>query len=1055
MRHKIILYICLNLLALGHNANLYAQAPDWENEQVFARNKMPAHATAFAYESRKLALANQPQQSNRFLSLNGLWRFKWSKRPADRPKDFYKTTYDVSQWARLKVPANWELNGYGVPHYLDVSYPFPANPPYIPHQYNPVGAYKRSFVLPKGWQGQRVIIHFGAVHSAMYLWVNGKKVGYSQGSKLPAEFDISQFVTTGKNQVAVEVYRWSDGSYLEDQDFWRLSGIERDVWVYMTPKTHIQDFFVQADLDKRYRHGQLSIRANILSAMGKPVTNTTVVAELLDHSQKRVFSQKLPTRKLLGVGLRQKLKNVKKWTAETPYLYTLLLSTYNAQNQLLESITCQVGFRKVEIKQGQLMVNGVPITIKGVNRHEHDPTHGHVVDEASMIRDIQLMKAHNINAVRCSHYPNMPRWYELCNQYGLYVVDEANIESHGLAINDSTKTLANRPQWLPAHLDRVQRMVERDKNHPCIITWSLGNEAGSGSNFAKLYQWTKRRDPSRPVQYEMSQNTPYTDIQAPMYHSIERIEKYAKTNPSKPLILCEYAHAMGNSVGNLQDYWTVIDQYKALQGGFIWDWVDQGLWMKDKKGNRFFAYGGDFDHLPVKNDSNFCINGLVQANRQPNPSIYEVKKVYQYIKVKTLDLKQLRFEFTNQYDFTNLNKFDVEWELREDGDLIKQGSLPPMHLAPHQQKRYSFPRHLLPKGHKGELMLSFRFKTNTDQPLINKGHEVAWHQFIIQMNTLQTSIDIQTLAPLKVVEPNPKKIVIKGKGFTIEFDKKQGTLSSFMYQGTSLVKKGLTPNFWRPPNDNDLGNGMPKRCKVWHSPTQVITKVKVQVMAPQLVEVKVSSHISAGNSTYITRYRIYGSGDVWVHSELKIDSTAKLPELPRFGMTMQLPKGFQRMQWYGRGPHESYWDRKTGAAIAHYTGNVWAQYHPYVRPQETGNKTDTRWVALQNKQGVGLAVFGQPVLSCSAYQFANSDLDHVSSLLYNRHTTDIVPRNLVTLNIDYKQMGLGGDNSWGARTHQEYTLPAKNYSYSFRLRPFAKGEDLKKLSKQVFSGVKK
>lgn len=1057
---KFYAYIYTILLAILQATVLFAQTPDWENQHVFARNKADAYATSFPFESRAKALVNKRNKSAYFLSLNGTWKFHWSKRPADRPKDFYKTSFDTGKWDNFTVPANWEVNGYGVPHYLDVSYPFPANPPKIPHNYNPVGSYKRTFNLPQNWQQREVFIHFGAVHSAMYLWINGKKVGYSQDSKLPAEFNITKFVRPGQNQVAVEVYRWSDGSYLEDQDFWRLSGIEREVFVYSTPQTRIKDFFVLADLDKTYKNGVFNLTADMINHRGKIVKGLQVTTELLDANGKQVFSQKQRitiSGKKKVVRFRQKVDNPKKWTAETPNLYTLLISLADAKNQVLETLTCQVGFRKVEIKQGQLMVNGVPIVIKGVNRHEHDPDNGHVVDEASMVRDIQLMKQYNINAVRCSHYPNASRWYELCNQYGLYVIDEANIESHGLAIGDSTKTLANRPAWFEAHLDRVRRMVERDKNHPCIITWSLGNEAGSGSNFRKMYQWVKQRDASRPVQYEMSQRTPYTDIEAPMYRSIARIEKYAKTNPDKPLILCEYAHAMGNSVGNLQDYWTVIDKYKALQGGFIWDWVDQGLWMKDEKGNKFFAYGGDFDHLPVKSDSNFCINGLVQADRQVNPHIWEVKKVYQYIKLKRSGnpgkpgaLNKLNFEFANQYDFINLNRFAISWELRIDGHLVKQGALPAINLAAHQRKRYTFPKKLLPKNITGEAMLTFRFKTNTNQPLIKKGHTVAWYQFTLSGDVASETVPVNRLPSLKITQNDQAKLYITGKGFSIKFDKKTGTLNSYIYRGTELIKKGLKANFWRPPNDNDLGNGMPARCKVWKDACLKLDNFVVKTIAPRFIVITVKSKVSAGASAYQTTYRIYGSGDMVVQNRFTADKTQKLAALPRFGMTMQMPKGFTQMQWYGRGPHESYWDRKTGAAIGLYKGSVWEQYHPYVRPQETGNKTDTRWIALQNKQGFGLAVFGEKVLSCSAYQFANSDLDHVSSLVYNRHTTDVVPRNLVTLNIDYKQMGLGGDNSWGARTHKEYTLPAKDYSYSFRIRPFGKNDDLTKLSKQVF-----
>lgn len=1028
---------------------------DWENPGIRAINKEAPHATLFPFESTELALANDRTQSIYFQSLNGTWKFNWVRKPADRPADFYKEEFDVSTWDDTPVPSNWQRQGYGVPIYLDVEYPFPANQPYIPNDYNPVGSYKRTFTLPEHWEGREIFIHFGAVKSAMYLWINGEQVGYSQGSKTPAEFRITDYVRPGENSIAVEVYRWSDGSYLEDQDFWRLAGIERDVYLFASPTVHIQDFFVIADLDETYTDGILTVDVTLQKRQTEATGNYTVQAQLIEPAEPLMQFVDLSEDVTLDaenealVRFRATVSSPRQWTAETPNLYTLLISLRDEDGNLIETVTSKVGFRKVEIKGGQLLVNGMPITLKGVNRHEHDPVTGHIVSEESMIHDIALMKQYNINAVRASHYPNDPRWYELTDEYGLYVIDEANVESHEYADMDEALQLGHQPEWVDAHVERAQRMVERDKNHPSIISWSLGNEAGSGPAFQAMYDWIKQRDPSRPVQYEGAGLSPYTDMYVPMYKSIEHIEEYAQNNPDKPLILCEYAHAMGNSVGNLQDYWDVIDAYPSLQGAFIWDWVDQTFEEHEEDGTPYWAYGGDYGLEYAANDSNFCANGLVQADRTPNPTIWEVKKVYQKIKVNPVDVGAGQFTVQNTYDFTNLNAFDFAWEVEADGVQIAEGILPRIDLAPHASDELIVPLPSIQPAPGAEYFLTIRSQSNSAHPLVPAGHEVGWHQFKLPMSQAVSPLDLASLPSLSFAD-GAETVSVEGNTFTLTLDKTTGQLTSFQYQDTELIRTGLVPNFWRAPIDNDLGNGLQNRSRVWRSagPDQRIESVSAQQLSPQAVQINVTATLPAGDSPYQTQYTVYGSGDVFVEGTFTPGSD-NLPELPRVGMTMTLPDAFQNLTWYGRGPHESYWDRKTGAAVGVYNGTVWEQYHDYSRPQENGNKTDVRWIALSNEEGTGLMAAGLPLLSTSAHQFAKEDLYHQPGA--QRHGSDIAPRDLVTLNLDYKQMGVGGDNSWGARTHPEYTLPAQPYTVRFRLRPFSQDDPTPMaLSKQVF-----
>lgn len=1017
---------------------------DWEDESITEINKLPARSDYFPYESSALAQAGDPSASDRYLSLDGKWKFNWVRQPADRPEKFYEITFDDSEWNMIDVPGNWERLGYGVPHYLDVDYPFPARPPHIPNDYNPVGSYRKSFDMPLSWNGNEVIIHFGAVRSAFYLWINGQKVGYSQGSKLPAEFDITSLVKKGENTVAIEVYRWSDGSYLEDQDMWRLSGIDRSVFVYTQPKLHLADHTILAGLDQNYENGTLKIEAEVVGGTG------SLEAKLLDGDEeisnlKSQISNSTPQ----ILTLESEILNPKKWSAEYPNLYTLSFELKDSLGAVVEAYSQSIGFRTAEIKDGNFKINGQTVMIKGVNRHEHDPVTGHVVDEASMIKDIQLMKQFNINAVRASHYPNATRWYELCDQYGLYVVDEANIESHGMEINNPEVTLANQPSWQKAHLDRVQRMYERDKNFTSIVTWSLGNEAGFGVNFQATYDWLKAQDASRPVQYEMAQYTDYSDIQAPMYHSIERIVAYADKHIDKPLILCEYAHAMGNSVGNLQDYWDAIESHKELQGGFIWDWVDQGLLETTEDGEDYFAYGGDYPHAPVKSDSNFCINGLVQANREINPHIWEVKKVYQNIKIKAVDLGNGQFTIQNKYDFTNLDAFDFTWELNSEEGLVAEGNIEGISVEPHAVENFQIPNlksqisnlksqisNLTQISNTKEYFLTLSTKTKMATALVPAGHEVAWDQFVISSKKSEPKVKTEQAEPMSYEEKDGV-LLIKGEDFKISFSSQTGQMTSWTIDGKELLIRGLAPDFWRAPVDNDLGNGMPARNGIWHYAGQN-AKLQSQQIAELEGTIRYEVNYTlpdANDSKYITIYTMYANGSI--HVKNQFEPVGELPNLPRFGMSLVLRAEFDQMGWLGKGPQETYWDKNTGARIGRYSGTVWEQYHPYVRPQEFGNKSEVRWASLTNREGYGLKVIGDSLLNVRAMNLELVDIDHTPRPSPNRHTTDVKKKPLVTWNIDHLQMGVGGDTSWGRRVHEQYTIPAKAYNYGFILVPIS------------------
>lgn len=1041
----------------------------YDDPETFQVNRERAHATMIPFATNRQALEYERGKSPYYYSLNGKWKFNWSKNPEERPKDFYKENFKVDHWDEIKVPSSWQLEGYDYPIYTNVTYPWVGNelvvPPKAPKKYNPVGSYKRTFEIPKNWDNRRLFVSFQGVESAFYLWINGEKVGYSEDSFTPAEFDITDYVRSGENTIAVEVYRWCDGSWLEDQDFIRLSGIFRDVYLYSTPNTHIRDFKVETDLDDDYIDADLKVKVNVRTFEKANNEKYTVEAMLYDDRKRPCLDMPLNMEVNFGkdnevvVEAEKRVLDPLKWTAETPNLYTLVLSLKDSSGKLTESVSCRVGFRKLEIQNGQMKINGKPIVFKGVNRHETDPIHGRTMSKELMIEDIKLMKQFNVNAVRTSHYPNDPLWYDLCDEYGLYLIDEGNIESHGARFLGIPGVISH---WLDACFDRLESMVERDKNHPSIVIWSLGNESGYfGRNFKKMADWVRKADSTRPIHYEGVNSA--ADIHSHMYHSPESVGAYGKLDFDKPYILCEYAHAMGNSVGNLQEYWDVIEKYPNLQGGFIWDWVDQSLkWPipGNKRinspenaidGKYYYAYGGDWGDKP--NDANFCVNGLIFPDRTVQPELWEVKRVYQNIKVKALNLDQGALEVENRYLFTNLEDFNFKWELLEDDKRIKSGS-GELRVEPGESRIILLPieKYLEePKdGCKYWLNLSFELKRSISWA--ERGHEVANFQFDLISDPVKGQKLYTSEMPEIEVIDEEDNITVEGKDFNVTINKQTGIIDSYNYkeyslfkgyQEHSLIKEGPRPNFWRALTDNDRGNKLDIRARTWKDAGKemIVDDVTITKLGEKAVTVKVMATLpTRSESQYEIIYNIYGSGDILIENTLY--PGCMLPEIPLVGTEMVLPEGMDQVAWYGRGPHENYWDRKTGADIGVYTSTVDEFFIPYLKPQETGNRIDVRWVTFTDKDGFGLMASGMPLMEMSALHYTIEDLEEAG----HPYELNRVDETIVHLN--YKQMGLGGDNSWGKLPRKEYRIPADQYSYSLRLRPVNRRDSAMELSKQ-------
>ncbi|MDD5183864.1 MAG: glycoside hydrolase family 2 TIM barrel-domain containing protein [Paludibacter sp.] len=1011
-----------------------AVANDWENPAVFQINREPARAAFLPYADESSAIADEYIRSPWFLSLDGNWKFQWSPTPDQRPKDFYKTDFNVINWKEISVPSNWELKGYGIPIYTNATYPFPKNPPYIDHSDNPVGSYRRYIDIPADWNNRRVFIHFEAGTSAMYVWVNGQKVGYTENTKSPAEFDITNYVKPGKNLIAVEVYRWSDGSYLEDQDFWRISGIDRDVYLFSTENVRIADFFARPDLDAAYKNGSLSVDIKLKNMNSGAKNNQLVEAKLVDASGKVIFVKTVKMNVAANASdsttLNQKVSAPKLWSNETPNLYTLLLTLKDESGRLNEVIGSQIGFRKVELKNGQLLVNGIRIMVHGVNIHEHNPVTGHYQDKETMMKDIRLMKQLNINAVRCSHYPNNLKWVKLCSQYGLFMVDEANIESHGMGYGK--ENMAYNPLWDNMHLDRTYSLVERDKNFPAVIIWSLGNEASNGDVFKKTYAWIKKRDNTRLVQFEQAHEQDNTDIVCPMYPGVSYMKEYGnRENVKRPFIMCEYAHAMGNSSGNFQEYWDIIHNSKNLQGGFIWDWVDQGFEVTDEVGRKYWAYGGDMGSQNYTNDENFDHNGLVWPDRTPHPGAFEVKKVYQDILFKAVDLDKGIIRIENGFGYTNLENYLFKYEVLENGSVIKKGTVD-VNLAPLSKKQVQLALPALPAKDGVEYVLNIFALTKVGTEIMPQNFEIAREQF--KLGEGKYFVTSNTSGDKPKVTDDKDRVTLSAAGVDVTINKRSGLIGRYKADNNWYFNENPTPNFWRAPTDNDFGNGMEKKCNIWRTAGENTSVKNIAVKEENgKAIVTADLYLKDVASDYQIVYTMTGDGAFAVDVHYKA-GVNELPEMPRFGMIMSLNNEYDNFSYYGRGPLENYSDRNTASFIGIYNSKVADQYVPYTRPQENGYKTDLRWLTLTNNEGKGIRIEGLQPICASALNNWPEDFDPGLSKKY-RHTNDITPRREVVLSVDLAQRGVGGDNSWGAYPHQPYLLKAQEYNYGFVIKP--------------------
>ena len=1017
-------------------------------------NKEPSRASFMPFADEASAVVNKYDASPYYLSLNGEWKFSLTDNPANRPKDFYKPSFDVSGWKNIRVPGNWEMQGFSFPIYVNTSYEFvnkgfppymEANqPPYVPESFNPVGMYRREFEIPKNWDGKEIFLSIDGVKSAAYVYVNGEFVGMSKDSKTPARYDITSYVKEGKNTLALEVYRWSDASYVECQDFWRMSGIERDVYLFAQPKVRITDFFAKTPLDAAFKNGQFSVEVSLRNH-ASPVTRYKLSCKLLDAEGRAVYSEEksVDVKESAVCTFAKEIENAAHWTAETPNLYTLLLTLKDPSGKVQEAVSHRVGFRTVEIKDRQLLVNGQPILIKGVNIHEHNPATGHYMTEELLRKDFELFKKLNVNTVRTSHYPQPEMFYKMSDEYGIYVIDEANIEAHGLGYNlRKGGTMGNRPEYEPTIIDRTRNMVERDKNHPSVIIWSLGNESGNGYNFYQSYNWIRKRDASRPIQYERAEMEWNSDIFCPMYPTPADIEKYAKDESSdRPLIMCEYAHAMGNSLGNFQDYWTVIEQYDLLQGGCIWDWVDQGLNKRDASGQTFWAYGGDFGPENTPSDGNFLINGIVFPDRSLKPHSYEMKKVYQDIKFTNFDPANGKLTVRNDYFFQSLDDFTFDYQLKEDGKVIKKGKFS-VNLPPRQSQTVKLPVTLTEQDVPQQYTLTVAARLKKAKPLLEKGYELANEQFLLN-TPVKKDYEPEMAAP--ALTDNDTDITLKGKDFQLVVDKKTGIITSYQLKGKELILDGFgpRPNFWRASTDNDYGYQPAAKTEIWNKISQELKEVVGLEIRSDAHSVEITCQYAwpSEKVNYNTTYKIFGNGIVRFDNELVILDN-KLPFLPRLGMRMQLPAEYDRITYFGRGPWENYQDRKTSAFVDLYTTTAGEMYVPYIRPQENGHRMDVQWVSVLNKSGNGFMVASETPFGFNALNNTIEDFDGgarkkskstdpaIRNIDY-RHTNDIVPRGLVELNVDYKQTGVGGDNSWGLWPHEEYRLGVANGGYKY------------------------
>lgn len=1013
-----------------------AQQNDWENPSVTHINAEKAHATYVPFEA--LSWNNGLNKSPLVKFLNGTWKFKYYKNPSLSPSDIHLAG-NISDWDDITVPGNWQLQGngkYDSPVFTNIKYPFEPNPPFVPKDYNPIGIYKKSFTIPPDWIDKQVFIHFAGIQSAMYLWINDEKVGYHEDGMLPSEFNITNYVKKGDNEITVQVFNWSSGSYLEDQDFWRLSGIYRDVYLFATPNVHMRDFAVFSELDDEYKDATLNVTVDIENLHTLKNEQYFIRATLIDMQGNTVSTFKSENFQVQNstertISLKNQVSNPLKWTAETPNLYKVGIELVSTNDKIIQAFVINTGFRKIEIKNGLFLVNGKPVKIKGVNRHEFDMYSGRAITRKSMIKDILLMKQYNINSVRTSHYPNQPEWYNLCDEYGLYVMDEANIESHGLWVQDYY--IGDRPEWKQSIVERNINMVERDKNHPSIVFWSMGNESGVGPNFDSAYEAIKHADPQkRPVHYE-SQNPAYKkvlsqfDIISQMYISLNDVIRLFNEDTTRPMIICEYSHSMGNSLGNFSKYWNLFYKYPRMQGGFTWDWVDQGLRLKDENGKEYWNIINYSDGANVN-------DGLVTPDRRVQPEMNELKKVYQNFSVKEIDAIQGLVSIENRNYFLSSDNIVLNWEVIEDGIVVYRNSLDDLRIEAQSQKliRLQYPDNLIKTGKEYYLNLYFVLKQPT--PWAEKGFEVAKEQIKLNLpiNNLIQDDNLNQFTHLSVSEKKTK-LTIKGSDFSVVFDKKQGAIVSYKYKNREIFADPLLPNFWRVPTDNDEGGGSNSYASRWREAgldNYIIENRGFRVKNQQAKEVAVNIVneliFNTGAILQTTEYVVFADGKIDINNIFRVDE--KLPPLARVGLVVSLPKNFDNIKWYGRGPFESYEDRKSAAFIGIWEGKVENQYFDYIMPQENGNKTDVRWVEIWSENN-SVRFSGRPHIHFNIQNYSDASLNE------SKKSRVLKRGDKTYVHIDYKQIGLGGDDSWSPRVHKEYLLDGSEYSFSFILAP--------------------
>lgn len=1034
-----LMFSCACLAVLSAEAQ--KDKPWWLDPEVNEVNTMAPRAAFFAYETENLAKADQKARSERYLSLEGKWKFNFSKDHDKAPRDFYSLKYDDSQWTDFPVPGILELNGYGDAIYSNNGYPwrtqFRPEPPFVEERNNYTGSYRKMVTVPADWKGERIYLHVGSATSNLMVWVNGKFVGYSEDSKVSAEFDLTKYLTPGKeNLIAMQVMRWCDGSYLEDQDFWRFTGIAREVYLYARPQAHIADLFITPDLVNNYQDGTLEVKLNAVGAKGE-----TVMFSLKDKEGKEVAAQ---TAKVGGNGevkVNFNVKNPLKWTAETPNLYTLYTTLMDGK-QVAEVVPQRVGFRKVEIKNAQVLVNGQPVLFKGANRHELDPVTGYVVSMDRMLEDICVMKELNINAVRTCHYPNDPRWYELCDIYGIYMVAEANIESHGMGYGD--KTLAKEPTYEKAHLERNESNIKIYKNHPSIIFWSVGNEAGYGPNFEKAYDLVKAYDPSRPCQYEQAGQNGKTDIFCPMYYDYGGCEWYAKGDNPRPLIQCEYAHAMGNSMGGFKEYWDMVRKYPKYQGGFIWDFVDQGLRVKNKQGKTIYAYGGDFGRYPTS-DHNFNCNGIINPDRKPNPHANEVRYYYQNIWATAKDLKAGEVEVYNENFFKSLDDVELQWTLESEGKVLANGRSA-LDIPAQQKRVVKLDGYSLPADVKGEVVLNLDFVLKKAEPMLDAGYAVAREQFVVNPYTFPTMESVLAVTSGKYdtrkVEKEEKVawVTLSAGNTSVTFNHWNGWIDYLDVDGKPMLEEGyaITPDFWRAPTDNDYGAGTQRKLHAWKNPEMKMKSFKVVENEGKAEKgVEVVYDMPSVEATLTMTYTLTPAGELVVNEAMTVNKDAKhKPELMRYGMQLVMPKAYNMLTYYGKGPGENYIDRNNGDRLGVYDAKVADQYWGYVRPQESGNKTEVRYWQVKDENGKGLEFYSFAPMECSTLNYLASDLDDGwDKNAHQSHSGDLTPRDFSVVKLAARQRGLACVNSWGAIPLEQYRMPYQDYSFTYVIRP--------------------